>query len=72
MYGVDLEEEQRNFIEDNNLESFNQIEIIESLQGRGKTKVEQKIEKIYGNNGEITQKEIYEFYVKNFTRILTK
>lgn len=58
------------FIEKNNLKNFKQIEIYESLTNKSTKKI--KVSKLYGNNGEIINKELEnmranlcEFNIKN-------
>lgn len=58
------------FIEKNNLNNFKQNEIYESLTNKSTKKI--KVSKLYGNNGEIINKELEnmranlcEFNIKN-------
>ena len=58
MCGVKLGEEQKEFIKQNKLEDFKDIEICESYIDT-KNQIEKlEISKLYGNSGEIGQSEI--------------
>ena len=69
---LNLNNEQIEFIKQNYLENFRQIEIYESLPALIRTIDNPEVSKLYGNNGEISNKELEnikanfcEFSVKN-------
>ncbi len=62
MCGIKLNEEQRKFIHENNLNNFKDTEIYQTFE---KDKGKINISKLYGNNGEINKKELENFYKFN-------
>ena len=63
---IELNEEKNEWIKQNRLENFSKIEIYESLINKKIDKSKAKITKLYGNNGEINEKEL-----RNWQKILT-
>ena len=64
---LELEEDKKDWINKNNLQtSFKQIEIYESLIEKNIRNLEIKIKKLYGNNGQISEKEL-----RNWQKLLT-
>lgn len=63
---IELNDNEKEWIKQNSLENFSKIEIYESLINTKLNKIEVKIDKLYGNNGEINEKEL-----RNWQKILT-
>ena len=61
IYGIDLDEEEKRFIDENNLHNFRQVEVYESLKDMARKEDKPKISKLYGNNGEIDEREFENF-----------
>lgn len=63
---IELDDSKKEWVKTNRLENFNKIELYESLINKKLEKSKVKITKLYGNNGEINEKEL-----RNWQKILT-